>query len=47
MDGGGLTVSGLVIEVLYVEHCPCVSAALSVVQRICADLGIDAEIRTT
>ena len=31
MDGGGLTVSGLVIEVLYVEHCPCVSAALSLI----------------
>ena len=38
---------GLVIEVLYVEHCPCVPAALSLVQRICAELGIDAEVRTT
>jgi hypothetical protein len=46
MDGGGLTVSGLVIEVLYVEHCPCVSAALSLVRRVCAELGFDAEIRT-
>ncbi len=46
MDGGGLTVSGLVIEVLYVQHCPCVPAALSVVRRICAELGIDAEART-
>jgi hypothetical protein len=32
--GGGRTVPGLVIEVLYVEHCPCVPAALSLVQRI-------------
>ena len=46
MDGGGLTVSGLVIEVLYVEHCPCVPGALSLVHRICAELGVDAEIRT-
>ena len=44
--GGGLTVSGPVIEVLYVEHCPCVSAALSLVQRVCAELGLDAEVRT-
>jgi len=46
MDGGGRTVPGLVIEVLYVEHCPCVPAALSLVQRVCAELGIDAEVRT-
>ena len=46
MDWGGLTVSGLVIEVLYVEHCPCVLAALSLVQRVCAELGIVAEVRT-
>jgi hypothetical protein len=46
MDGGGLTVSGLVIEVLYVEHCPCVAAALSLVRRVCAELGVDAEVRT-
>ncbi|HZA80170.1 MAG TPA: hypothetical protein VFC13_01690 [Actinomycetes bacterium] len=31
---------------LYVERCPCVSAALSLVQRVCAEQGIDAEIRT-
>jgi hypothetical protein len=36
----------LVVEVLYVERCPCVPAALSLVQRMCAELGIDAEIRT-
>jgi hypothetical protein len=46
MDWGGLTVSGLVIEVLYVVHCPCVPAALSLVQRVCAELGIVAEVRT-
>jgi hypothetical protein len=40
-------VPGLVIEVLYAEDCPCVSAALSLVQRIGAELGIDAEFRTT
>jgi hypothetical protein len=44
--GGGLTVSGPVIEVLYVEHCPCVSAALSLVRRVCAELGLDAEVRS-
>ena len=37
----------LVIEVLYVLQCPCVPAALSLVQRVCAELGIDAEVRTT
>jgi len=46
MDLGGLTVSGLVIEVLYVQHCPCVPAALSLVQRICAELAVDTEVRT-
>ena len=46
MEGRGLTVAGLVIEVLYVEHCPCVPAAMSLVQRVCAELGIDAEVRT-
>jgi hypothetical protein len=30
-----------------VERCPCVPAALSLVQRLCAELGIDAEVRTT
>src|SRR5215211_718169 len=46
MDLGGLVVPGPVIELLYVEHCPCVSAAQSLVQRTCAELGMDAEIRT-
>lgn len=38
--------SGLGVEVLYVKHCPCVSAALSLVHRVCAELGLDAEVRT-
>ena len=42
---GGRTVPGLVIEVLYVEHCPCVPA-LSLLHQICAELSIDVEIRT-
>jgi hypothetical protein len=36
-----------VIEVLYVEHCPNFPAALVLVQRVAADLGINAEVRTT
>ena len=36
----------LVIEVLYVQHCPCIPGALSLVHRICAELGVDAEVRT-
>jgi hypothetical protein len=31
--------------VLYVEHCPCVSAALLLVRRVCAELGLDAQVR--
>jgi hypothetical protein len=46
MDQGGFTVPGVVIEVLYMKHCPCVPAVLTVVQRICAELGVDAEVRT-
>jgi hypothetical protein len=46
MDLGGLTVPGLVIELLYVQRCPCVPAALSLVQRICAELAVDTEVRT-
>ena len=38
--------AGLVIEVLYVEHCPCVPAALSLVHRVCAELDVDAEVCT-
>ena len=46
MDLEEEVVPGPVIEVLYVEHCPCVSAAQSLVRRVCAELGFDAEIRT-
>jgi hypothetical protein len=46
MDLGEEVVPGPVIEVLYVEHCPCVLAAQSLVRRVCAELGFDAEIRT-
>src|SRR5687767_6443384 len=38
--------SGPVIEVLYVEHCPNFPAALALVQRVAADLGINAQVRT-
>ena len=38
---------GVVIEVLYVEHCPNFPAALALVQRVRADFGINAEVRTT
>jgi putative ABC transport system permease protein len=38
---------GLVVEVLHVEHCPNFPAALALVQRVIAELGVDAEVRTT
>ena len=38
---------GPVIDVLYVEHCPNVTAALALVQRIAAELALDVEVRTT
>jgi hypothetical protein len=40
-------VPGLVIEVLYVEHCPNFPAALALVKRVRAELALDAEVRTT
>jgi hypothetical protein len=40
-------VPDLVVEVLYVEHCPNFPAALALVERVRAELGLDAEIRTT
>jgi hypothetical protein len=40
-------VPGLVIEELYVEHCPNFPAALALVQRVRAELAIDAEVRAT
>ena len=39
--------SGRLIEVLYVERCPNFFAALALVQRVAAELGIDAEVQTT
>jgi hypothetical protein len=36
-----------VIEVLYVEGCPNYREALALVKRVRAELGIDAELRTT
>ena len=39
--------SGLVIEVLYVQHCPNFPAGLALVQRVLAELGLDAEVHTT
>jgi len=36
-----------VIEVLYVEGCPNYRGALGLVERVRAELGIDAELRTT
>jgi hypothetical protein len=36
-----------VIEVLYVKGCPNYRGALALVERVRADLGIDAELRTT
>lgn len=38
---------GPVVEVLYVEHCPNFLAALALVERVAADLGVDAEVRAT
>jgi hypothetical protein len=34
-----------VVEVLYVEECPHYLAALALIERVQADLGIEAEIR--
>jgi hypothetical protein len=36
-----------VIDVLYVEGCPNYRGALGLVERVRAELGIDAELRTT
>jgi hypothetical protein len=40
------TVSRPVIEVLYVQDCPNYQGALALVERVRAELGIDAELRT-
>jgi hypothetical protein len=36
-----------VVEVLYVQDCPHYPEALALVQRVLADLGVKAELRTT
>jgi hypothetical protein len=36
-----------VVEVLYVQDCPNYPGALALVQRLLAELGIEAELRTT
>jgi hypothetical protein len=36
-----------VIEVLYVQHCPHHPGTLELIERIRAELGLDAELRTT
>jgi hypothetical protein len=36
-----------VIEVLYVQACPHYPATLALVERVRAELGIDAELRTS
>jgi hypothetical protein len=36
-----------VVEVLHVEDCPNYPGTLALVQRVLAELGIDAEVRTT
>ena len=36
-----------VIEVLYVQDCPNYPGALALVERVRAELGVDAELRTT
>lgn len=40
------TVGRPLIEVLYVQDCPHYQGALALVERVQAELGIDAELRT-
>ena len=42
----GRQVPGLVVEVLYVEHCPNFPAALALDHRVAAELALDPEVRT-
>jgi hypothetical protein len=35
------------VEVLYVRDCPNYAAAVALVERVCAQLGIDAELRSS
>jgi hypothetical protein len=36
-----------VIEVLYVRHCPHHPGTVTLIERVRAELGLDAELRTT
>ena len=40
-------VPGPLVEVLHVEHCPNFPAPVALVQRVVAELGVDAEVQTT
>jgi hypothetical protein len=35
------------VEVLYVRDCPNYAGALALVERVCGELGIEAELRTS
>ena len=37
---------GPVVEVLYVEHCPNIPAALALVERVAVELGLAVVVRT-
>jgi hypothetical protein len=39
--------SGPVVGVLYVEHCPNFPAALALVERVAAELGVDTQVQAT
>ena len=45
--GAGKQGSRPLIEVLYVRDCPNYAGALALVERVRAELGIDAELRTS
>jgi hypothetical protein len=51
LTGAAMTTERLghrpVIDVLYVEDCPNYAWTLALVQRVRAELGIDADLRTT
>ena len=40
-------VPSLVIEVLYVEHCPNFPSGVGAGQQVAAEFAVDAEVRTT
>jgi hypothetical protein len=47
VTAGGRAEHRPVVEVLYVQDCPHYPATLAVVQRVVAELGIVAEVRST